>query len=51
VAPVDVTIRAVEPSDVVAFVLNSAATITREGTVGDLALREFYRALKQPVTL
>jgi quercetin 2,3-dioxygenase len=51
VASVDVTIRAVEPSVVVAFVLNPAATITREGTVGDLALRQFYRALKQPVTL
>ncbi|MBP1806906.1 pirin family protein [Rubellimicrobium aerolatum] len=48
-APVDVTIRAVEPSVLVAFVLNPAATVTREGSIGDRATRRLYQAVRRPV--
>lgn len=48
-APVELTVRAVEPSALVAFVINPAATVTREGSIGDRATHQLYRALQQPV--
>lgn len=45
-APVELSVRAVEPSTLVAFVINPTATITREGSIGDRATRHLYRALK-----
>lgn len=46
-APVDLTVRAVEPSILVAFELDPAATVTREGSIGDQATRQLHRALKR----
>ena len=40
-----------EPWVLVAFVLNPAATVTREGTIGDRATRQLYKALKRPVSV
>lgn len=48
-APADLTVRAVEPSMLIAFVINPAATVTRQGSIGDQATRPLYRAMKQPV--
>jgi redox-sensitive bicupin YhaK (pirin superfamily) len=48
-APVDLAVRALEPSVLVAFVLNPDATVTREGSIGDRATRQLHRAMRQPV--